>query len=82
MTFMAILSINLGLVNLLPVPILDGGRLVFYAIEALRGRPVSRGVQEAGFRAGFALIAGVFLFATVNDLAQFGLFGWLRHVIG
>ena len=82
LTFMAILSINLGLVNLLPVPILDGGRLVFYAIEALRGRPVSRGVQEAGFRAGFALIAGVFLFATVNDLAQFGLFGWLRHVIG
>ena len=43
---------------------------------------MSRGVQEAGFRAGFALIAGVFLFATVNDLAQFGLFGWLRHVIG
>ena len=81
-TFMAILSINLGLVNLLPVPILDGGRLVFYAIEALRGRPVSRGVQEYGFRAGFALIAGIFLFATINDLSQFGLFDWLRHVIG
>ncbi len=81
-TFMAILSINLGLVNLLPVPVLDGGRLVFYAIEALRGRPVSRGVQEYGFRAGFALIAGIFVFATVNDLTQFGLFDWLRHVIG
>ena len=82
LTFMAILSINLGLVNLLPVPVLDGGRLVFYAIEALRGRPVSRGVQEYGFRAGFALIAGIFLFATINDLTQFGLFDWLRHVIG
>ena len=81
-TFMAILSINLGLVNLLPVPVLDGGRLVFYVIEALRGRPVSRGVQEYGFRAGFALIAGIFLFATINDLTQFGLFDWLRHVIG
>ncbi len=82
LTFMAFLSINLGLVNLLPVPVLDGGRLVFYAIEGLRGRPVSRGVQEYGFRAGIALIAGIFLFATVNDLTQFGLFDWLRHVIG
>ncbi|WP_419731279.1 RIP metalloprotease RseP [Lichenicola sp.] len=82
LTFMAILSINLGMVNLLPVPVLDGGRLVFYAIEALRGRPVSRGVQEYGFRAGFMLIAGIFLFATFNDLTQFGLFDWLRHVIG
>ena len=82
LTFMAILSINLGMVNLLPVPVLDGGRLVFYAIEALRGRPVSRGVQEYGFRAGFMLIVGIFLFATVNDLTQFGLFDWLRHVIG
>ncbi len=81
-SFMAILSINLGLVNLLPIPILDGGRLVFYAIEALRGRPVSRVVQEIGFRAGFALIATVFLFATINDLTQFGLFGWLRHAVG
>lgn len=81
-SFMAVLSINLGLVNLLPIPVLDGGRLVFYAIEALRGRPVSRVVQEFGFRAGFAVIAAVFLFATVNDLTQFGLFGWLRHVVG
>ena len=81
-SFMAILSINLGLVNLLPIPILDGGRLVFYAIEALRGRPVSRAVQEIGFRAGAALLATLFLFATVNDLTQFGLFGWLRHAVG
>ncbi|MBE7213114.1 MAG: RIP metalloprotease RseP, partial [Gluconacetobacter diazotrophicus] len=81
LTFMAVLSVNLGMVNLLPVPILDGGRLLFYAIEALRGRPVSRAVQEAGFRMGVALIAGLFLFATVNDLTQFGLFGWLRHAV-
>ena len=82
LTFMAVLSVNLGMVNLLPIPILDGGRLLFFAVEALRGRPVSRAVQEAGFRIGFALIAGLFLFATVNDLTQFGLFGWLRHAVG
>lgn len=81
-SFMAVLSINLGMVNLLPIPVLDGGRLVFYTIKALRGRPVSRGVQEIGFRAGFAVIATVFLFATLNDLTQFGLFGWLRHMVG
>ncbi|GAJ30624.1 RIP metalloprotease RseP [Acidomonas methanolica] len=81
-SFMALLSVNLGLINLLPVPILDGGRLAFYAIEAARGRPVSRRVQEISFQAGFAVIAGVFLFSTVNDLSNLGLFHWLAHTTG
>jgi len=81
-SFIALLSINLGLINLFPVPVLDGGRLVFYAIEAIRGRPVSRRVQEYGFRAGFALIACLFLFVTFNDLSHLGLFAWVRTFVG
>ena len=79
--FIALLSINLGLINLLPIPILDGGRLVFYAFEALRGRPVPRQVQEYGFRAGFALIACLFLFVTFNDLSHLGLFQWVAKLV-
>ncbi|NVN35383.1 RIP metalloprotease RseP [Komagataeibacter swingsii] len=81
-SFMALLSINLGLINLFPVPILDGGRLVFYIFEAILGRPVSRRVQEVSFQAGFALIAGLFLFSTFNDLSHFGLFQWLASRAG
>ncbi|AQS88354.1 zinc metallopeptidase [Neoasaia chiangmaiensis NBRC 101099] len=76
-SFMALLSVNLGLINLFPIPILDGGRLAFYAAEAIQGRPVSRRVQEISFQAGFALIAGLFLFSTFNDLSNLGLFNWL-----
>jgi regulator of sigma E protease len=71
--FMVLLSINLGLINLLPVPVLDGGHLVFYGIEALRGRPVSIKAQEYSFRVGLALVLCLMIFATWNDLAQ--LFG-------
>ncbi|WP_428378129.1 RIP metalloprotease RseP [Lichenicoccus sp.] len=81
-SFIALLSINLGLINLFPIPVLDGGRLVFYAIEAIRGRPVPRPVQEFSFRAGFALIACLFLFVTFNDLSHFGLFQWVSHRVG
>ncbi|QHC34489.1 RIP metalloprotease RseP [Komagataeibacter xylinus] len=81
-SFMALLSINLGLINLFPVPILDGGRLVFYIFEAILGRPVSRRVQEVSFQVGFALIAGLFLFSTFNDLSHFGLFQWLASRAG
>lgn len=77
MSFMALLSVNLGLINLFPIPILDGGRLVFYIAESIQGRPVSRRVQEISYQAGFALIAGLFLFSTFNDLANLGLFHWL-----
>ncbi|WP_428393778.1 RIP metalloprotease RseP [Lichenicoccus sp.] len=81
-SFIALLSINLGLINLFPIPILDGGRLVFYAFEALRGRPLSRQVQEYGFRAGFALIACLFAFVTFNDLSHLGLFQWVAKLVG
>ncbi len=81
-TLVAMLSVNLGLVNLLPVPILDGGHLMFYAIEALLRRPLSRRAQMLGFQAGFALIAMVMVLITVNDLADLGLFRWARALAG
>ncbi|MFT9206972.1 RIP metalloprotease RseP [Acetobacter orientalis] len=81
LSFMALLSVNLGLINLFPVPLLDGGRLVFYAIEAARGRPVSKRVQEVSFQAGFAVLAGLFLFSTFNDLSSFGLFKWVASLV-
>lgn len=82
LSFMALLSVNLGLINLFPVPLLDGGRLVFYAIEAVRGRPVSKRIQEISFQAGFAVLAGLFLFSTFNDLSSFGLFKWIASLVG
>jgi len=77
-SFIAVLSVNLGLINLFPIPILDGGHLVLYLIEALRGRPVPPRLQEIGFRAGFAVLAGLFVFATWNDLSHLGLFHWVK----
>ena len=64
----AFLSVSIGLLNLLPVPVLDGGHLVFYAIEALRGRPLSEGVQDVSFRIGLALILMLMVFSFRNDL--------------
>lgn len=64
----AILSINLGLINLFPVPMLDGGHLAYYAAEAVRGRPLSDGTQEWGLKIGLAMVLSLFLFATWNDL--------------
>ncbi len=79
---MALLSVSLALINLFPVPLLDGGHLVFYAIEAIRGRPLPPRAMEYGFRAGFALLIGLFVFATWNDLAH-GAFGrWVAGLIG
>jgi regulator of sigma E protease len=69
-TFTALLSINLGLINLFPIPMLDGGHLVFYAIEAIKGKPVPDRVQEYAFRFGFAVLIGMMLFANLNDLFQ------------
>jgi regulator of sigma E protease len=69
-TFTALLSINLGLINLFPIPMLDGGHLVFYAIEALKGSPLSEQLQEYAFRVGFVLLLGLMLFANINDLVQ------------
>ncbi len=69
----ALVSINLGFINLLPVPMLDGGHLVFYAIEAVRRRPVEPNVQEWAFRGGLAAILALMLLVTFNDLGAFGL---------
>lgn len=66
----AILSVSIGLMNLLPVPMLDGGHLMFYAIEALRGRPLSERAQEIGFRVGLGLVLMLMLFVTWNDLVH------------
>ncbi len=81
-SFIALLSVNLGLINLFPIPILDGGHLVFYALEAIRGRPLPPRALDYGFRAGLALIACIFLFVTWNDLTSFGLFRWVAGLIG
>ncbi len=75
-SFIAILSVNLGLINLLPIPVLDGGHLLFLLCEGLRGRPLSARTREYGLRAGLALLGGLFVFATWNDLAHLGLFHW------
>lgn len=71
----AMISINLGFMNLLPIPMLDGGHLMLYAIEAVRRRPSSPMVQEWAFRAGFLVLVSFMLMVTFNDLASFGIFG-------
>src|SRR3954466_16050093 len=70
--FMAVLSINLGLINLFPVPVLDGGHLLFYAAEVIRGRPLGQRAQEYGFRIGLALVVTLMVFATWNDVVHIG----------
>ena len=69
--FMAVLSINLGLINLFPVPVLDGGHLLFYAAEAIRGKPLGQRAQEYGFRIGLAMVLTLMVFATWNDIVHF-----------
>ena len=68
--FMAALSVNLGLINLFPIPLLDGGHLLFFAAEAIRGRPLGERAQEYGFRIGLAMVLTLMLFATWNDLVH------------
>lgn len=64
----AVLSISIGLINLFPIPMLDGGHLLFYAVEAVRGRPLSDRAQDIGFRIGFAAMVMLMIFATWNDI--------------
>lgn len=66
--FMAMISVSLGLINLFPIPVLDGGHLLFYGIEAVRGRPLGERAQEFSFRIGLALVLSLMIFVTVNDL--------------
>jgi regulator of sigma E protease len=66
----AVLSVSIGLLNLFPIPLLDGGHLLFYAIEAMRGRPLSERAQEVGFRIGLAIVVMLMIFATFNDIVH------------
>ncbi|HEV7983482.1 MAG TPA: RIP metalloprotease RseP [Xanthobacteraceae bacterium] len=66
--FVGVISVSIGLLNLFPVPLLDGGHLLFYFIEAVRGRPLSERAQEVGFRIGLAIVVMLMIFATVNDI--------------
>lgn len=70
LTFTALLSINLGLINLFPIPMLDGGHLLFYGIESIKGSPISEQIQEYAFRLGLAILVGIMLFANLNDIVQ------------
>ncbi|MET0483655.1 MAG: RIP metalloprotease RseP [Aestuariivirgaceae bacterium] len=67
----AVLSVSIGLINLFPIPMLDGGHLLYYAIEAVRGRPLGQEAQEFGFKLGFALVLTLMVFATWNDIVRF-----------
>jgi len=80
--FMALISINLGFINLLPIPMLDGGHLLFYAIEAVQRRPVSPAVQEWAYKSGLALLLTIMVLVTFNDLGSFGLWRSLSGLIG
>lgn len=80
--FVALVSINLGFINLLPVPMLDGGHLLFYAIEAVRRRPLEPVAQEWAFRGGLIAILALMLFVTFNDLGNLGLWKNIRSLIG
>jgi regulator of sigma E protease len=78
----ALLSINLGLVNLVPIPILDGGHLLFYLGEAVLRRPIPRRAQEFSLRVGFAVLLSLFVFTTFNDLTNIGAVRWVAHLFG
>jgi regulator of sigma E protease len=79
--FMAVLSVNLGLINLFPVPVLDGGHLLFYAAEAIRGKPLGQRAQEYGFRVGLALVLTLMVFATWNDLVHTGIVDLVKRFV-
>lgn len=80
--FLAVISINLGFINLLPIPLLDGGHLFFYMIEGVRRKPLKPEAQEWAFRTGLAVLLALMVFVTVNDLASFGLWSKLGGLIG
>jgi regulator of sigma E protease len=73
-SLMAVLSVSIGLINLFPIPMLDGGHLLYYAFEAILGRPLGERVQDVGFRLGLVLVLGLMLLATWNDIARLNLF--------
>lgn len=80
--FIAMISINLGFINLLPIPLLDGGHLFFYALEGIRRRPLPEAAQEWAFRSGLAVLLSFMIFVTLNDLGSLGLWQRLAGLIG
>jgi len=72
MNWAGLISVSIGLLNLFPIPLLDGGHLLFYGIEAVRGRPLSERVQEVGFRIGLAIIVMLMIFTVWNDVSRLG----------
>ena len=80
-SLMAYISISLGLINLFPIPMLDGGHLMFYGIEKVLGRPLSQKTQEGFFRIGMFLLLSLMLFTTFNDLKDVGLFKYFNNLI-
>jgi regulator of sigma E protease len=66
----AFISVSIGLINLFPIPLLDGGHLLYYGCEAVLGRPLTERTQDVGFRLGLALVLGLMIFATWNDLVR------------
>lgn len=79
--FSALISVNLGLINLFPIPLLDGGHLVFYAYEAVFGKPMNERVRNIGVRLGYMLVIALMVFATLNDLIQLKLFDYLAKLV-
>lgn len=79
--FMAFISLNLCIINLFPVPMLDGGHLLYYAIECARGKPLGQRAQEYGFRIGLALVLGLMVFVTWNDLVNLRVFEFMKDLV-
>jgi len=79
--FLSVLSINLGLINLFPIPLLDGGHLLYFAAEAIRGKPLGERAQEYGFRIGLMIVLSLMVFVTWNDLMHLRFFSFLKDII-
>jgi regulator of sigma E protease len=79
--FMAIISLNLGLINLFPIPLLDGGHVMFYAFEKLLGRPLNEKTQEIGMRIGLTIVVTLMIFATWNDLVHLEVFSKIKELL-
>ena len=79
-SLMVVISISLGLINLFPIPILDGGHLAFYIYEAVRGKPLGEKAQEFGFRIGLVLVMSLMLYALWNDLVHLNVVEYLNQV--
>ena len=80
--FMAVLSVNLGLINLFPIPVLDGGHLLFHAVEATLGRPMGEKLMEIANLIGLTLVVGLMVFVTWNDLVQLKVFDFIGRLLG